>query len=133
MFFFGFCSYYRGFVREFSKIASPLVHLLKADVMFEWTDKCMLAFQNLADLLTSEIVMAYPKDSGILILDTNASGTSEIMMAYPKDSGILIMETNASGTAIGTTLSQMQYCERSGTEEERDIAHASKSLTKAQR
>ena len=78
--------------------------------MFEWTDECMDAFQKLKDVLTSEIVMAYPKDTGILILDTDASGTG-----------------------IGATLSPMQYCERSGIEEERSIAHASKSLTKAQR
>ena len=39
----------------------------------------------------------------------------------------------ASGTGIGGTLSQMQYCKKTGKEEERPIAHTSKSLTKAQR
>ena len=83
---------------------------MKADVVFEWTDECMGAFQELKDVLTSDVVMAYPKDSGVLVLDTDASGTG-----------------------IGATLSQVQYCEKSGKEEERPIAHASKSLTKAQR
>ena len=36
------------------------------------------------------------------------------MRLYPKYSGILILDTDASGTDIGATLSQMQYCERSG-------------------
>ena len=70
----------------------------------------MSAFQELKDALTSDVVMAYPKDSGVLVLDTGASGTG-----------------------IGATLSQVQYCEKSGKGEERPIAHASKSLTKAQR
>ena len=76
--------------------------------MFEWTNECMTAFQKLKDVLTSANVMAYPKDSGFLILDTDASGTG-----------------------IGATLSEMQYCKKTGKEEERPIAHAS-SLTKTQ-
>ena len=66
--FVGFCSYYRCFVRGFSTIVSPLTHLLKADVVFEWTDECMGAFQELKDALTSDIVMAYAKDYGVLVL-----------------------------------------------------------------
>ena len=54
-------------------------------------------------------------------------------MAYPKDSGLLILDTDASGPGIGGTLSQMQYCKKTGKEEERPIAHASKNLTKTHR
>ena len=43
--------------------------------MFEWTNECMTAFQKLKDVLTSGNVMAYPKDSDLLILDIDASGT----------------------------------------------------------
>ena len=39
--FVGFCSYYRHFVRGFSTIVSPLTHLLKANVVIEWTDECI--------------------------------------------------------------------------------------------
>ena len=108
--FIGFCSYYRRFVRGFSSIVSPLTHLLEAEVKFEWTDECRDAFKKLKEILTSQSVMAYPKDSGLLILDTDASGTG-----------------------IGATLSQLQLCEKTGKEEERPIAHASKSMNKAQR
>ena len=91
-----------------STIIRPLTHLLEADVVFEWTNECMTAFQKLKDVLTSGNVMAYPKDSCLL-------------------------DTDASGTGIGATLFQMQYCKKTGKEEERPIAHASKSLTKTQR
>ena len=78
--------------------------------MLEWTGECMNAFQKLKDILASEIVMAYPKESCILIWDTEALDTG-----------------------MRATLSQKQYCDRSETEKERPIAHASKSLTKTQR
>ena len=71
--FIGFCSYYRRFVRGFSSIVGP--HLLEAEVKFEWTEECMDVFKKLKEILTSQAVMAYPKDSGLLILDTDASGT----------------------------------------------------------
>ena len=64
--------------------------------MFEKTSECTDAFQKLKDVLTKEIVMTYPKYTGILILDTDASGTG-----------------------IRVTLSQMQYCHRSLTEEKK--------------
>ena len=107
--FVGFCSYYRRFVCGFSTIVRPLTHLLEADVVL-WTPECMAALQKLKDVLISGNVIAYPKDSGLLILDTDASGTG-----------------------ICGTLSQIQYCKKTGKEEERPIAHASKSLTKTQR
>ena len=78
--------------------------------MFEWTHECMTAFQKLKDVLSSGNVMAYPKDSGLLIWDADTSGTE-----------------------IGGTLSQMQYCKKTGKQDKRPIAHVSKSLTKTKR
>ena len=51
-------------------------------------------------------------------------------MAYPNDSDLLILDTDAG---IGGTLSHIQYCKRTGKREERPIAHAIKSTTKTQR
>ena len=108
--FLGLCSYYRRFVPHFSARASPMNSLLEAGKEFVWTDNCQAAFEDLKSALTGDEVMAYPSDTGLYILDTDAS-----------DSG------------IGATLSQVQWCEKSQREEERPIAYASRSLTKAQR
>ena len=50
--FLGLCSYYRKFVPGFSKIATPLHQLLKADAKFVWTEPCQMAFQKLKEVLT---------------------------------------------------------------------------------
>ena len=44
--FLGLAGYYRRFIKDFSKIASPLTILLKKAKEFEWTEKCESAFQS---------------------------------------------------------------------------------------
>ena len=51
--FLGLASYYRKFIKNFSRIASPLINLTKKDVNFIWTDECQQAFQTLKIYLTS--------------------------------------------------------------------------------
>ena len=55
--FLGLSGYYRRFVKDFSKIASPLTNLLKKVVKFEWTSKCEEAFQELKNGLTSAPIL----------------------------------------------------------------------------
>src|SRR5947207_7700406 len=43
----GLFSYYRKFVKDFSRIAKPLLILLKKDTSFEWTNKQQNAFDYL--------------------------------------------------------------------------------------
>jgi hypothetical protein len=49
--FMGISSYYRRFIKGFSKIASPITSLQKKGVKFEWTSKCEERFQQLKDIL----------------------------------------------------------------------------------
>ena len=51
--FLGLASYYRKFIKDFSRIASPLINLTKKDVKFVWTEECEKAFQTLKMYLTS--------------------------------------------------------------------------------
>lgn len=69
-----------------------------------WTDDCKTAFQDLKSALTGEDGMAFPQNSGLFILDTDAS-----------DFG------------IGAVLSQVQFCEAIRKDVERPISLASKS------
>ena len=56
--FLGLASYYRKFVKGFSKIATPLTNLLKKDQKFEWSDTCHHSFEELRQRLTTNPVGA---------------------------------------------------------------------------
>ena len=45
--FLGWAGYYRRFVQDFAKIATPLTKLTRKTEKFEWTDKCEERFQEL--------------------------------------------------------------------------------------
>lgn len=71
--FLGLCSYYRKFIKDFAKIASPLNALVKKSVTFSWTEGCQHAFDQLKQTLTSAPVLAYPEMEGQFVLDCDAS------------------------------------------------------------
>jgi hypothetical protein len=45
--FLGLASYYRRFIPDFSKIAKPMIELLKKWVKFVWSEACEKAFHTL--------------------------------------------------------------------------------------
>ena len=42
--FLGLAGYYRRFIENFSKIAKPMMELLKKDTKFNWTEDCKASF-----------------------------------------------------------------------------------------
>ena len=55
--------YYRRFVKDFSRIARPLISLMKKEMMFEWTEDCERAFQLLKEKLTTAPILVIPDPS----------------------------------------------------------------------
>ena len=102
--FLGLCSYYRRFVKDFSRIAQPLFNLTKKESKPTWTAECQNAFDTLKEKLIGPDIMAFPKENGQYFLDTDACDVG-----------------------IGGVLSQIQ------NDRERVIAYASRSLNKAER
>ena len=49
--------YYRKFVKEFAKIASPLYKLLEKEIKFNWNEDCNNAFTDLKKSITSYPVL----------------------------------------------------------------------------
>jgi hypothetical protein len=97
--------YYRRFVKDFAKIARPLIDLTKKDVTFVWSESCKVAFNLIKNTLMGPEIMGYPLN----------------------EADSLYLDTDASGTGKGSVLQQMQ----SGPE--RVIAYANRGLSKAAR
>ncbi|KAK3090231.1 hypothetical protein FSP39_010232 [Pinctada imbricata] len=82
--FLGLAGYYRRFVRDLAKIASPLHQLLKGSCkkskqkkassqIKEWDEKCETSFQKLKECLTSAPLLGHPDFHKPFILEIDAS------------------------------------------------------------
>ncbi|PRQ45918.1 putative nucleotidyltransferase, Ribonuclease H [Rosa chinensis] len=71
--FLGLAGYYRRFVQDFSKIATPLTRLTRKGVKFVWSEECEQSFQELKGRLTSAPVLVLPDDSGEYVVYSDAS------------------------------------------------------------
>ena len=91
-------------MKNFSVIAKPLTSLTTKDSALHWTVDCQTAFDKLKEILTGPALVAYPRDEGAYILDTDACDVG-----------------------IGAVLSQIQ----DGTE--KVVAYGSRTLNKAER
>ena len=103
--FLGLASYYRRFVKDFSKIAEPLRELTRKNAVFQWTEVCEQAMARLKDCLTHAPVLAYP--------------------SFDKP---YTVETDASICGLGAIVSQIQDDAKL-----HPIAYASRSLTATER
>jgi hypothetical protein len=58
--FLGLAGYYQWFIKDFSKIAKPMMKLLEKNKAFEWTAECQASFVELKKHLTSAPVLVLP-------------------------------------------------------------------------
>ncbi|CAN6567584.1 unnamed protein product [Malus baccata var. baccata] len=58
--FLGHAGFYRRFIKDFSKISTPLFRLLQKDVSFEFNKECEKAFKHLKEMLTSAPIIRPP-------------------------------------------------------------------------
>jgi hypothetical protein len=101
--FLGLASYYRKFIKDFSRIAKPINTLLKKDQTFKWTKKQQNAFNRLKNCLINAPILQYPNFDEPFYL-----------------------HTDVSGSGLGAVLTQKD------DKNEYAIAYASKSLNKAE-
>ena len=71
--FLGLCGYYRRYVQDYAKHAAPLTELTKIDVPYEWNMQCQEAFDFPKHALTTVPILAMSQDTGMFILDVDAS------------------------------------------------------------
>lgn len=83
--FLGFASYYRRYVHNFAKVASPLYRLLKNDVEWFWDNKSRLAFKTLRIRLMTAPVLRFPHFSKPFFVETDASKDAIAAILAQKD------------------------------------------------
>ncbi|KAL0544053.1 hypothetical protein IC582_019164 [Cucumis melo] len=71
--FLGLAGYYRWFVENFSRIATPLTQLTRKGVPFVWSKACEDSFQNLKQKLVTAPVLTVPDGSGSFVIYSDAS------------------------------------------------------------
>ncbi|KAL0537627.1 hypothetical protein IC582_026610 [Cucumis melo] len=71
--FLGLAGYYRRFVENFSRIATPLTQLTKKGAPFVWSKACENSFQNLKQKLVTAPVLTVPDGSGSFVIYSDAS------------------------------------------------------------
>ncbi|KAL0535932.1 hypothetical protein IC582_024862 [Cucumis melo] len=71
--FLGLAGYYRRFVENFSRIATPLTQLTRKEAPFVWSKACEDSFQNLKQKLVTAPVLTVPDGSGSFVIYSDAS------------------------------------------------------------
>ena len=78
--------YYRRFIQDFARIASPLTQLTKKGVPFVWSDTCEAIFQELKQRRVSAPVLTVPESSAgyVIYSDTSKKGLDCVLMQHGK-------------------------------------------------
>ena len=71
--FLGLAGYYRRFVKDFSRIATPLTKLTRKNHKFEWNAEYEESFQELKQKFVTAPVLVLPDDKGDFVIYSDAS------------------------------------------------------------
>ena len=74
--FLGLSSYYRRFIKDYARLASPLTMLLREGQCFQWGSEQQQAFAKLKQCLITSPILDHPDWERPFILQTDASGSA---------------------------------------------------------
>ena len=88
--FLGFANFYRRFIKNFSKVVSPITRLLKKDVPFNWDPAAQSAFEDLKKAFSSDPVLVHYDPQKPCFLDPDASKWAlGMVISQPDSHGVL--------------------------------------------
>eukprot|EP00253_Pinus_taeda_P009719 PITA_09719 len=110
--FLGFTGYYRRFIENFTKIASPLFKLLNKDCEFNWNHDCQLAFETLKTKNSEAPILRGPNWKLPFHISTDASDTTlgaVLGQKYLIPYGIYYTSKNLTPTELNYTLTEKEF------------------------
>lgn len=87
----GLFGFYRKFIPNFAKIASPITHLLRKNVNFKWDEKQQKTFKELKTIMTSESILAHYDQDLENEIHCDASGIGAIYLQKQKDLSLKVV------------------------------------------
>jgi len=88
--FLGFANFYRRFIRDYSKITTPLSSLTRKEKGWEWSDKQQEAFETLKKAMITEPILQHFDPEQPVTIETDASDyTIGAICSPPDEKGIL--------------------------------------------
>jgi len=72
----GLFGYYRSFIKNFARIAAPIIKLTSKDAEFAWSEECQRASEELRTRITTAPILVFPDITSPFILTTDASATA---------------------------------------------------------
>ncbi|GJW33100.1 reverse transcriptase domain-containing protein [Tanacetum coccineum] len=112
--FLGHASFYRRFIKDFSKIARPITKLLEKDTPFEFDDECQKDFESLKEKLTCDPVIVSPNWNLLFELMCDASYFAVGAVLGQKDE---IKDRKGTENVAADHLSQLENNETSDDSE----------------
>jgi len=108
--FVGLAGYYRRFIKDFSRIVTPLTQLTHKYQPFAWTDRCEESFVELKKRLTSAPVLVIP--------DTSKPFEVYCDVSHQGLGGVLMQEKKV----VAYTLRQLKVHEKNYSTHELELA-----------
>jgi len=88
--FLGFANFYRWFIRDYSKITTPLSSLTRKEKAWEWGDKQQEAFETLKEAMITEPILQHFDPEPAVTIETDASDDAiGAICSQPDEKGIL--------------------------------------------
>lgn len=88
--FLGFVNFYRRFIKDYSKICSPLTALLKKNAVYNWTAETATTFNDLKQRITSNPILKHYNPDAPCTIETDASDYAlGAVCSQPDSAGIL--------------------------------------------
>jgi len=89
--FLGLANFYRRFIKDFSKLATPMTSLLKKGRKFYWDDRAQSAFEQLKTAFTTAPILCHfdPMLPTILEADSSDYALGAVISQHNPDNGVL--------------------------------------------